>query len=71
MVEPDASDRSGTQLLLTPEQAARALAIGRTKLYSLIARGVIASVKVDGCRRVPVRAVEAYVDQLLRERNVG
>ena len=59
------------QLLLTPEQAARLLAIGRTTLYALITEGAIDSVKVGSLRRIPRQAVEAYVDQLLRERKAG
>jgi excisionase family DNA binding protein len=54
-----------TRLLLTVPEAAEALAISRSKLYELIAAGLIRSVRIDGSRRVPVEALETYVTQLL------
>ncbi len=54
-----------TRLLLTVPEAAEALAISRSKLYQLIAPGLIRSVRIDGSRRVPVEALEIYVSQLL------
>lgn len=47
------------------------LAIGRTKLYSLLAGGALASVMVGGSRRVPMQSLEAYVAGLLQERRTG
>ncbi len=54
-----------TQLLLTVPEAAKALAISRSKLYELIAAGLVRSVRIDGSRRVPVGALETYVAHLL------
>jgi excisionase family DNA binding protein len=54
-----------TRLLLTVPEAAEALAISRSKLYELIAAGLIRSVRIDGSRRVPVEALRTYVAQLL------
>ena len=54
-----------TRLLLTVPEAAEALAISRSKLYELIAAGLIRSVRIDGSRRVPVEALQTYVTQLL------
>ena len=45
------------KLLLTPEEVAEALGIGRTKVYELIRLGLIESVKIDGCRRLPTIGV--------------
>jgi excisionase family DNA binding protein len=53
------------KILLTVPEAAAALAISRSKLYELLAAGLIRSVRIDGSRRVPVRALEAYVSGLL------
>ncbi len=53
-----------TPALLTVEATARALQLGRSKVYQLIARGDIPSVQVDGSRRVRVRDLEAYVERL-------
>jgi excisionase family DNA binding protein len=53
------------KILLTVPEAAAALAISRSKLYELLAVGLIRSVRIDGSRRVPVEALEAYVAGLL------
>jgi excisionase family DNA binding protein len=55
----------GTRLLLTVPEAAEALAISRSKLYQLLAAGTIASIRIDGSRRIPVTALQAYIDGLL------
>ena len=52
------------QLLLTPEEAARALGIGRTKLYKLLATEQLRSVRIDGSRRVTAAALEDFVRRL-------
>jgi len=39
------------EVLLTPAEAAAVLKIGRSKLYELMARGAINSVKLGRCRR--------------------
>ncbi len=52
------------KLLLTPEEAAEALSIGRTKLYELMAIGVLRSVRIGKCRRVPTSAVIELVQDL-------
>jgi excisionase family DNA binding protein len=49
----------------TVPEAAEALAISRSKLYELIAAGLVRSVRIDGSRRVPVEALETYVAHLL------
>jgi excisionase family DNA binding protein len=59
-----------TRLLLTVPEAAEALAISRSKLYELIAAGLVRSVRIDGSRRVPVEALETYVATLLDQEEV-
>ena len=49
------------KLLLTPEQAAEALSIGRSKLYELLAKGAIESVRIGTSRRIPVAALERFI----------
>lgn len=56
-----------SKLLLTVPEAAAALAISRSKLYELIASGLIRSVRIDGSRRVPVEELEAFVASLIVE----
>jgi excisionase family DNA binding protein len=49
------------KLLLTVEEAAVALGLGRTYTYSLVMRDEITSVKVGRKRRIPLFALEAFV----------
>ncbi|WKK27575.1 excisionase family DNA-binding protein [Streptomyces olivoreticuli] len=53
-----------TLALLTVEEAARRLQIGRTTCYRLIASGELESVPVGRLRRVPAEAVPEYVARL-------
>ncbi len=50
-----------TAALLTIEEAAERLRIGRTKMYSLVSSGAIESVTIGRLRRVPPECVDAYV----------
>ena len=65
IVQPDEGRPVMTRLLLTVPEAAEALAISRSKLYELLAAGLVRSVRIDGSRRVPVEALETYVATLL------
>jgi excisionase family DNA binding protein len=60
-----------TRLLLTVPEAAKALAISRSKLYELLASGAVASIRIDGSRRIPLTALEEYIAQLLAERKAA
>jgi excisionase family DNA binding protein len=55
----------------TLPDAAAALAISRSKLYELFAAGPVRSVRIDGSRRVPVEALEAYVAVLLDQEAIA
>jgi len=50
-------------LLLTVTEAARALAIGRTTLYELIADRRIEVVHIGRCTRVPVEALHKFIEE--------
>jgi excisionase family DNA binding protein len=52
------------RLLLTPEDAADVLGVGRTKLYELLRVGAIESVRIGRARRVPADALHDYVTRL-------
>jgi excisionase family DNA binding protein len=54
-------------LLVRPEDAARVLGVGRTKIYELIRSGALRSVRVGGLRRVPVAALNEFVTRLEEE----
>jgi len=49
------------RLVLTVEQAAECLGIGRTLMYSLITAGEVESVRIGRLRRVPADALDAFV----------
>ncbi|MFD5317886.1 excisionase family DNA-binding protein [Streptomyces sp. NPDC127098] len=51
-------------MLLTVEEAARRLSIGRTTCFALIGSGELESVPVGRLRRVPADAVRDYVTRL-------
>ena len=53
-----------TKLLLTPEEAAQVLGIGRTKVYELLLSNALESVKIGASRRIPTDALGAFVDGL-------
>ena len=59
------------KLLLTPEEAARVIGLGRSKLYELLAAGQIESVHIGRCRRVPAAALIEYVERLRAGREVA
>jgi len=56
----------GSPLLYRPEEAAVQLGISRSKVYLLLRRGEIRSVKIDGLRRIPAAALADYVADLER-----
>jgi excisionase family DNA binding protein len=53
------------KVLLTIDEAAQALSIGRTLLYELLMHQQIASIKVGRARRVPMAAIDDYVNRQL------
>lgn len=59
------------KLLLTPEEAAEALSIGRSKLYELLADGALESVAIGACRRIPCVALQDFVERLRPPRSSG
>ena len=57
----DLTVRADDRLLLTVEEAADRLGIGRSLMYELIGRGQIASIQVGRLRRVPSESLTDYV----------
>jgi excisionase family DNA binding protein len=53
------------RVLLRVEEAAKAMSIGRTTMYQLIASGEIETVTIGARRLVPLKAIERYVDSLM------
>ena len=52
------------QLLLTPEEAARALRVGRTTVYALMKIGELRAVYIGRSCRLPLAELERYVSRL-------
>ncbi|HKR52337.1 MAG TPA: excisionase family DNA-binding protein [Pseudonocardiaceae bacterium] len=52
------------RLLLTVEEAAQRLAIGRTLMYALVKHGEVESVQIGRLRRIPADALPRYLQQL-------
>ncbi|MGW5759878.1 helix-turn-helix domain-containing protein [Streptomyces tendae] len=60
-VAPLAESGVPTPVLLTVEEAARCLRIGRTTCFALIRTGELESLTIGGLRRVPADAPAAYL----------
>ena len=58
---------SEPKLLLTVEEAAQRLSVGRPKMWQLVMRGDVVSLKIGASRRVSVAALEDYVQRLTAE----
>jgi excisionase family DNA binding protein len=52
------------KLLLTAQEAGAVLSIGRTKVYELMEAGLLESVTIGRCRRVPAEALVPFVEAL-------
>ena len=57
--------------LLTVEEAAGWLSVGRTTLYALLKDGRINSVRIGRLRRIPAEALTAYTARLIAEQHAA
>jgi excisionase family DNA binding protein len=57
----DVTLRASTHLLLTVEEAAERLGVGRSTLYVLMSRGEVASLRVGRLRRIEPEALTAFI----------
>jgi excisionase family DNA binding protein len=55
------------RLILTIEEAAERLGIGRTLMYALVSAGEVESVRIGRLRRIPADALTTYVQGLRGE----
>jgi excisionase family DNA binding protein len=53
-----------TPLLLSAEQGAQELGVGRTQMFELIKSGAVESVKIGRSRRIPRAALLEFVERL-------
>jgi excisionase family DNA binding protein len=61
------SERSDGKLLLTIDEAASSLSIGRSHVYRFVLTGELRSVKIGRSRRVPRDALDEFVKGLQEE----
>jgi excisionase family DNA binding protein len=57
--------------LLTVEQAAQRLAIGRTTMYAILKDGQINSVRIGRLRRISTEALTAYTTRLITKQHAA
>ncbi|MER5378427.1 helix-turn-helix domain-containing protein [Streptomyces sp. NPDC002553] len=55
---------AAAELLTVPDVMAR-LKLSRSKVYDLIRTRRLASIKIDGCRRIPADAVREFIQSQL------
>ncbi len=60
-------DITQVKLLLSVEEAAAVLSVGRSLVYDLVMHGDIPSIKVRRMRRIPLHALQAYIDRQLAQ----
>jgi excisionase family DNA binding protein len=53
--------------LLTINEAASALGLGRSLIYTLIAKGELKSIKIGRARRIPLSAIDEFIKQHLEQ----
>jgi len=58
------------KLLLRPEEAAQSLGLSRARLYELMAKGSIRSLKIGRARRVPIAEIKNWIESELAEQSV-
>lgn len=61
--------RQDERIVLTVEEAARQLGIGRSLAWRLVNRGDLPSVKLGRLVRVPKGDLEAWIHQVARDRS--
>lgn len=64
LAREDSVQHHARRLLVTAEEAAQLLGIGRTLMFALIQSGAVASVRIGRLRRVPVEALDQFVRSL-------
>ena len=60
----DLTVRADNRLLLSVEEAAERLGVGRSLMYELISSGQVASIRVGRLRRIAPEALSSYVRAL-------
>jgi excisionase family DNA binding protein len=71
MTDTEQAASSVPKVLLTVEEAAQALGLGRTYVWHLVMLNQLRSFKVGRKRRVPVSALQEFVMQQLATLELG
>jgi len=61
----------GEPLLLRADEAAALLAIGRTKVFEMMAAGELPVIRIGRCVRIPKDQLERWIDDQARETTDG
>lgn len=67
MPEHTQYETKSANILLTVDEVCARLCIGKTYAYSLLKNGKLKSVKLGHLRRIPLSALESYIDSLITE----
>jgi excisionase family DNA binding protein len=68
-IREDAVDTIKSEFIfLKPVRAARLLDLSKSKIYQMIQRNEIPSVRLGGCLRIPMSALDDLVEQAKSER---
>jgi excisionase family DNA binding protein len=62
-----ANEPEETRLLVTVDEAARQLSIGRSHLYEHLLRGSLRSVRIGRSRRIASHDLDAFIEGLLQD----
>jgi len=62
---------AGGRVLLSVDEAALAMSVGRTLVYDLVMRNEIPSIKLGRMRRIPVASLHEYVRRRLEREQRG
>lgn len=58
-----------TKLLVKPGEASELMGVSRSTIYELMRSGELDSVLIRSSRRIPVAAIERYIERLLDNRS--
>ena len=59
--------KASEPVLITVDELAARLSIGRTAAWELVRKRKIKSVKIGRTRRVPITSLQEYIEQLLED----
>ena len=59
--------KASEPVLITVEEMAERLSIGKTAAWELVHKHKIKSVKIGKSRRVPITALQEYIERLLED----